>query len=201
MPSSLPPSSFGIVIDALLEGPLPPLDAGVPTSERRERLASLTASDLCGGSVHDRDAADACLAALWLRNGFLEESHTISQHLSTREGSWWHGIMHRREGDFDNATYWFRRVGDHPLLPRLGRYIARLVPEGAATGKVAFLGSGEPWDPCRFTSLCAMAATFGSAGRSHADAAGTLTPLFRRVADAEWRMLFAECLARACGSP
>ena len=64
----------------------------------------------------DGDMARCCLAALWLRHDFLDESHTISQSIDTPSGSFWHAIMHRREGDFSNSKYWCRRVGQHPAL-------------------------------------------------------------------------------------
>ena len=57
--------------------------------------------------------AACCLAGVWLLHDYLDESHTISQRIDTPSGSFWHGIMHRREGDFSNAKYWFR-----PLRPR-----------------------------------------------------------------------------------
>jgi len=57
-------------------------------------------------------------AAIWLYVDDLDRSHTISQGIETEEGSFWHGIMHRREGDFSNAKYWFRRAGTLPS--RLG---------------------------------------------------------------------------------
>ena len=50
-------------------------------------------------------------AGIWLYVDDLERSHGISQNLHTAEGSYWHGIMHRREGDFSNAKYWFRQAG------------------------------------------------------------------------------------------
>lgn len=202
MPTPLPPSSFGPLIDPLLDGLPPPLDAGEPNTLRRHLLAGLGPGDLCGGPVRNPDAADACLAGLWLWNGFFEESHALSQRLHTAEGSWWHGILHRREGDFGNAAYWFRRIGDHPLLPVLGRCVARLVPDGAATGEAAFLGSGRSWDPCRFTTLCESLAGKGHpvAGRGLAASdSNDLWRLARRAAEAEWRMLFAACLSRARG--
>jgi hypothetical protein len=60
--------------------------------------------------------AQACLAGLWLRFDFLDASHTISQEIETPTGSAWHAIMHRREGDFGNSIYWWRRVGKHPAV-------------------------------------------------------------------------------------
>jgi hypothetical protein len=54
-------------------------------------------------------------AGLWLYVDNLERSHTVSQSLETPTGSYWHGIMHRREGDFSNSRYWMRRAAGHPL--------------------------------------------------------------------------------------
>lgn len=66
------------------------------------------------------DHADAaCRAGLWLLAGDLEASHRISQSDASTEGSFWHGIMHRREGDFANAKYWFSRMGTHSVAERL----------------------------------------------------------------------------------
>ncbi len=59
------------------------------------------------------------ISALWLLAGDLDASHEISQSIPMPDGSFWHGIMHRREGDFWNAKYWFRKVGDHPVLRAL----------------------------------------------------------------------------------
>lgn len=49
-------------------------------------------------------------AAIWLYVDDLDRSHTISQGIPGPVGAYWHGIMHRREGDFWNAKYWFRRA-------------------------------------------------------------------------------------------
>lgn len=63
------------------------------------------------------DAMSKCIrSALYLRFNFLDESHTISQGIQTAEGSYWHAIMHRREPDYGNAKYWYRKVGNHPVL-------------------------------------------------------------------------------------
>ncbi|MCS6775534.1 MAG: hypothetical protein RMJ43_06020 [Chloroherpetonaceae bacterium] len=56
------------------------------------------------------------IAGLWLYVDDLERSHTVSQKIDTPTGAFWHGIMHRREGDFGNSRYWFRRAAGHPLL-------------------------------------------------------------------------------------
>ncbi len=59
------------------------------------------------------------ISGLWLLAGDLDRSHTLSQDDSSAAGSFWHGIMHRREGDYSNAAYWFRRVGSHSVIQHL----------------------------------------------------------------------------------
>jgi len=72
-----------------------------------------------------RPLPSLALSGLWLLAGDLDRSHAISQDESSGTGSYWHGIMHRREGDYSNAGYWFRRVGSHPVLDQL----AELFPD------------------------------------------------------------------------
>lgn len=91
--------------------PLMPLGAGKPMEEMRPKLEALV-------------APATVRAGLWLAFDFLDESHAISQDIGTPEGSWWHAIMHRREGDFGNAKYWYRRVGEHPAMASLGWKLA-----------------------------------------------------------------------------
>lgn len=62
----------------------------------------------------------AAQAALWLYVDELDRSHAISQNLHTAVGSFLHGVMHRREGDFWNSHYWMRQARGHsdwPWLP------------------------------------------------------------------------------------
>lgn len=72
--------------------------------------------DLCAKFVTDTDESKSLLAGLWLWHDYLDESHEICQAIETPSGSLWHAILHRREGDFSNAKYWYRRVGEHPAL-------------------------------------------------------------------------------------
>lgn len=67
-------------------------------------------------------SALALQSGLWLYVDELDRSHRISQQILDATGSFWHGIMHRREGDFGNSHYWFHRVGDHPAMAGLAEY-------------------------------------------------------------------------------
>src|SRR5262245_27341324 len=100
---------YSQVVASLLAKPrTPALDQGTPDRAAGQQLSALDGKDLFApASVVDPDMALACLAGLWLWFDFLDESHTVSQAIHTPEGSFWHGVMHRREGDYGNAKYWF----------------------------------------------------------------------------------------------
>jgi len=52
------------------------------------------------------------LAAMWYDGkGDWEQAHNIAQDIPTREGSWVHAYLHRKEGDNWNANYWYNRAG------------------------------------------------------------------------------------------
>ena len=56
-------------------------------------------------------------AGLHLLNDDLGRAHVIAQSLEGNStADYWHAIIHRREGDYSNARYWFARVGAHPTL-------------------------------------------------------------------------------------
>ncbi len=78
------------------------------TREVLAQLQGLTREDLFPGGYEDADMASCCLAGLWLLHNFLHEGHEICQDIDTPAGSFWHAIMHRAEGDYSNAKYWYR---------------------------------------------------------------------------------------------
>ena len=85
----------------------------------RSELATLDSS-----SSAESDYYRCCVSAVWLFQNFLDESHSISQEIHSAEGSYLHGIMHRREGDYSNAKYWFRKAGLEGFFEILESWIA-----------------------------------------------------------------------------
>lgn len=105
-------------------------------------------------------------AGLHLWNDALGEAHTLVQGMADADGAYWHGIMHRREGDLENADYWFRRVGTHPIFPAVRTAALNIAREAAAGGNAWAGGLAEtlaagPWDPHRFIALCGQARSGG----------------------------------------
>src|SRR5262245_43807926 len=184
------PAAYGLTIAALLkEDRLAPLGPGTPNRAVRAALEAATAEEFFGNQhVRDRQMADACRAGLWLYHDFLDESHTISQDIDTPTGSYWHGLMHRREPDFDNSRYWFRRVGAHPIFEILLTAAADLALD-EANPAAKFLVSQGRWDPFAFVDLCA-AVVHGSA---------RCEMLCRRIQQSEWHHLFDYCWNKAIG--
>ncbi len=122
-------------------------------------------------------------SALWLLAGELDRSHEISQNAGSAEGSFWHGIMHRREGDYSNAKYWFRQVGDHVAVKRLAKHIQSNAAELGESLDVTRLCDAHTL-PSLLVDLC-------SAARE--DAPETRAPL-ERICWWEWQFLLAESI-------
>jgi len=67
-------------------------------------------------------------ASLYLWNDDLDKAHKMAQEIPTATGSLIHGIMHRREPDYENSKYWFRRVGRHPLFEQMRKDFPKWEP-------------------------------------------------------------------------
>jgi hypothetical protein len=175
-------------ISSLLTNRLPDLGPGNPNSAVRPQIAALTLEvAFPGQKIVDHSAARCCLSALWLWHDFLDESHTISQEIHTLEGSYWHGIMHRREPDYGNAKYWFRRVPTHPIHKPLATAAATLAQQAPLDATAQYLATQATWDAHRFVDLCEAIAR----GRSKCES------LAREIAATEWRLLFDHCYRQA----
>lgn len=52
------------------------------------------------------------LAGLWWdAKGDWTRAHESAQQDESRDGSWVHAYLHRKEGDHGNAAYWYSRAG------------------------------------------------------------------------------------------
>jgi hypothetical protein len=153
-----------------------PIGPGTPDHAAADRLRrSDVAAFFAPAAVRQPAMARACLAGLWLRFNGLDESHRISQELDTPEGSFWHAILHRREPDPENAKYWWRRVGPHPVLRQL-------------VGQAPALGYGYT-DPFAFVDHCGRVRGKGGEEERAAE----------DVQELEWRLLFGWCFRGAVG--
>ncbi len=173
-----------------------PLDAGQPN---RAALATLKQMSIDGAFVHaapgrstriaDREMASCCLAGVWLLHDYLDESHNISQRIDTPAGSYWHAIMHRREGDFSNAKYWYRRVGKHPVFDMIAEqaYVAASLRDAKSSFGETRLRNCNPFE---FVDLCELAVREKSyVQESCLD-----------IQQIEWETLFDFCYRGAVGS-
>jgi hypothetical protein len=46
--------------------------------------------------------------------GEWEAAHQLVQDDASEEAAWIHALLHRIEGDLDNANYWYRKAGKKP---------------------------------------------------------------------------------------
>jgi hypothetical protein len=144
----------------------------------RELLRRLRASDdqaLSGGkTIGNREMFSLVRGGLFYALDALDDCHALFQEAKSDEGSYWHGMMHRREGDFDNARYWFRRAGTLPVFNAMHRTATEVSPT---------MGKQNNWDAYLLTGQCEQA-RFG---------AEELEPELLKLQRVEFDVLFDYC--------
>ncbi len=141
--------------------PLPPL---LPTQvfARDISLQITRASDaeLFGNEALSDEQKQSLRSGLLLLNDDLHASHDISQSIKTPTGSFWHAIMHRREGDAGNSNYWWRLTGIYPafvpLFENAHKYLHTRSEAEARDFKAKMEREGR-WNPTDFVRACSNA--------------------------------------------
>ncbi|TFE28115.1 hypothetical protein [Cohnella luojiensis] len=126
-----------------------------------EKIAALSESQLGEGHPDGLLSARAWKAALHLWNDSLHAAHELVEHLNTPTGAALHGIMHRREGDFDNAKYWFHLAGNHPSFHGLqaraaGFLMQQTIPHGPLRDPLNKIATQGSWNPYLFLNAIAI---------------------------------------------
>ena len=166
---------------------LVPSDGG--NAAARDILESTQPADLVAGKMVRGDDAKAMLSGLWLYFDFLDESHTISQSLDNPTGSFWHAIMHRREGDFGNSKYWYARCANHPSIATMAAAAGKHVNQMPADKSLLRLVA-TGWNPNAFVDLVQ------AVHESPTDPRHALAVALQRL---EWQVLFEHCTRAAAG--
>lgn len=138
--------------------PLMPTKAWSP--ELEEEISALD-----WGERNEDPAIIALMAGLHLYNDSLHTSHSYAQQIEyDPTGAYWHGIMHRMEGDFPNAKYWFSQAGQHPAMEEAAKQISHALqnsqpgdmmsdPSGHVKQALQDFRDAAGWHPSPFTDL------------------------------------------------
>jgi hypothetical protein len=148
--------------------------------ETIRRIRAAVEEELTGGAVlADASYPKLIRAGLFYAHDALEESHRIVQEIGDPLGSYWHGMIHRREGDFDNARYWYRRTGRLNIFSEMHRKAAEIS---------ALMARQMDWDPYVLVGQCEQA-RFG-ADVEQAELVGLQRIEFGVMFDLLWRDAF-----------
>ena len=146
-------------VKELLAGVEPPeLGHGPRSGTRPQTELEITFKSAFLGLKLSPTGRELLGALILLWHDHLDAAHTISQGIENPDGSLVHAIMHRREPDYWNSKYWWRRVGKHPCFPEIADRVASLLQSKHAGDLAADLVPNGKWDPFAFVDACEAAA-------------------------------------------
>jgi hypothetical protein len=163
---------------------------GATPESSRALLNGVTPQQLLSVPIVSAPDAAAMLGGLWLWHDALTECHNIVQDLIGPTGAFWHAIMHRREGDFSNAKYWYARCADHRVLRLISSMAMDLVGRDASDDSILRIVAGE-YNPDALVDLVA------AIGDNPADPRRGAAV---RLQQFEWEALFNHCAYEATGA-
>lgn len=140
------------------------------------------------GEAHDvaPDVFRLIKAIALLYHDHHDQAHDLVQDGSDADAALIHAILHRREPDFWNAKYWFRRVPDHPIYRDLTGCLEELAVEDSTRRMVSELTMTGSVDPFRLVDEIESV--------SHARTRGPEATFLRLVQQAEFEALAAYLL-------
>ena len=162
----------------LQDGLLGKLTPGEPlSSDLLLRVRAAADATVSGGrSIGHAENFALIRGGLFYAIDALQEAHAIFQNVKNDLAAYWHGMMHRREGDFENARSWYRRAGALPCCAALHR---------AASEFSADMARQAGWDAYLLTGGCERA-RFGEE-ESVAELVKLQRVEFAEVFDYTWR--------------
>ncbi|MCY9664100.1 hypothetical protein M5X11_03760 [Paenibacillus alginolyticus] len=163
------------------------------------RIEALVPAMMTQGSPGQESYGLAIKAGLFLLNESLDKSHDIAQEITNATGSYWHALMHRMEGDYSNAKYWFNDVGHHPIFSNLLQFVSEYLSvkdfadldNEALRQKLEVLITSPEWIPCVFIDIVELQVSL------------VQNPIvdqwLRHIQRYEMQLLLQYCYEQSCG--
>lgn len=163
------------------------------------RIEALSPAMITEGSPEQLPYGLAIKAGLFLLNESLDKSHEIAQEITNATGSYWHALMHRMEGDYSNAKYWFNDVGHHPIFSNLIQCVRdnlshkdfMELENEALRHKLEVLVTSPVWNPYVFIDVIEIQVSLVQNP--------TIDSWLRNIQRSEMQLLLQYCYEQSCG--
>ena len=113
-----------------------------------------TVTELLKGAGCSQEQQNLITALILLWHDHLDAAHTISQGGGSSDGSFVHAIMHRREPDYSNSKYWWRKVGSHHAFSEISSRASDLLDASDNDDLADEIMPDGDWDPNAFVDAC-----------------------------------------------